>query len=560
MSYDLKKIKAPHVSGIAMHAFTVALENSIIRSLILPGLLRDAGFDGFRARRLDDEPSVHPPLPQNQTAEQVQETSPDISGAQGPIPEGSFRYLTCHDFTSAYLEGQTNPEEVARRVTAAVADGDSLTPPMRTMIAVMEADIMEQAHASAKRYEQGAPLGPLDGVPVAVKDETDQTPYPTTVGTSFKNEPVAQDSAVVERMRAQGALLIGKANMHEIGLGVTGLNTHHGTARNPYHPNHHTGGSSSGSAAAVASGLCPVAIGADGGGSIRIPSSFCGAVGLKATFGRISEFGAAPLCWSLAHMGPIAATARDCAIGYQALAGPDPRYPAGMGQPNPTLAGFENLDLSDLRIGIFSPWFDDADPEIVSSCRSMTKALAAMGATLVEVAIPELELARLAHTISITSEMVTSMEGEYEQNRSRFGLDIRTNMVIARSFTGRDYVRAQQARTRVAGIFSSVLEQVDVIATPTTGVTAPAIHPGALSHGESNLTVLGAIMRYAFPANLIGLPAISFPAGYDSAGMPIGIQIMGKPWHEHSLLRLAHAGEKHVVRATPKIHFPLLDT
>jgi Asp-tRNA(Asn)/Glu-tRNA(Gln) amidotransferase A subunit family amidase len=427
------------------------------------------------------------------------------------------------------------------------------------MIATIEDDLMQQARASVERYRQGAPLGPLDGVPVAVKDETNQAPYPTTVGTSFQNEPVTEDSAVVERMRAQGALLIGKANMHEIGLGVTGLNTHHGTARNPYHPDHHTGGSSSGSAAAVASGLCPVAIGADGGGSIRIPSAFCGAVGLKATFGRISEFGAAPLCWSLAHMGPIAATARDCAIGYQALAGPDARYEAGLGQPNPTLAGFDNLDLSDLRIGIFSPWFDDADAEIVSCCRSMADALAGMGATLVEVDIPELELARLAHTISITSEMVTSMEGEYEQNRSRFGLDIRTNMVIARSFTGRDYVRAQQARTRVAGIFSSVLEQVDVIATPTTGITAPAIHPGALSHGESNLTVLGAIMRYAFPANLIGLPAISFPAGYDAAGLPIGIQFMGQPWCEHSLLRLAHAAEQHVVRAAPKVHFPLLD-
>ena len=559
MSYDLKKIKAPHVTGMAMHAFTVALENSIIRSLVLPGLLRDAGFDGFRARRLDDEPSVYPPLPRNQTAEQQQGPSVNPSGPQGPIPEGSFRFLTCHDFTSAYLEGRTNPEEVARRVTAAISSGDSLTPPMRTMIASIEEDLMGQARASAERYRQGAPLGPLDGVPVAVKDETDQAPYPTTVGTSFQNEPVTEDSAVVERMRAQGALLIGKANMHEIGLGVTGLNTHHGTARNPYHPDHHTGGSSSGSAAAVASGLCPVAIGADGGGSIRIPSAFCGAVGLKGTFGRISEFGAAPLCWSLAHMGPIAATARDCAIGYQALAGPDTRYEAGLGQPNPTLAGFDNLDLSDLRIGIFSSWFDDADPEIVSSCRSMAEALAGMGAALVEVDIPELELARLAHTISITSEMVTSMEGQYEQNRSRFGLDIRTNMVIARSFTGRDYVRAQQARTRVAAIFSSVLEQVDVIGTPTTGITAPAIHPGALSHGESNLTVLGAIMRYAFPANLIGLPAISFPAGYDTAGMPIGIQFMGRPWCEHNLLRLAHAGERHVLRVPPKVHFPLLD-
>jgi len=542
-----------------MHAFTLALENSVVRSLLLPGLLRDAGFDGFRARRLHEDPSVHPPLPRNQSVDLDKGTEVDPSGVQGPIPEGSFRFLTCHDFTSAFAEGRSNPEEVARRVIAAIAEGDAQSPPMRTMIASLEDDILTQARASSERYRQGKPLGPLDGVPVAVKDETDQAPYPTTVGTSFKNEPATHDSAVVERMRAQGAVLIGKANMHEVGLGVTGLNTHHGTARNPYDPEHHTGGSSSGSAAAVASGLCPVAIGADGGGSIRIPSAFCGVVGLKATFGRISEFGTAPLCWSLAHMGPMGATARDCAIGYQALAGPDPRYEAGLGQPAPHLSGFDNLDLSDVRIGVFSSWFDDAAAEVVESCRAMLKALTSMGATLVEVQIPELELARLAHTISITSEMVTSLESDYQKDRSRFGLDIRTNLAISRTFTSRDYVRAQQARTRVAGIFASVLEQVDVIATPSTGITAPAIHPGALSHGESNLTLLGAIMRYAFPANLIGLPGISFPAGYDSGGLPIGIQFMGRPWCEHTLLRLAHAGEKHTVRSAPKVYFPLLD-
>jgi len=203
VSYDLKKIKAPHVTGLAMHAFTIALENSVVRSLVLPGLLRDAGFDGFRARRLDEEPAVHPPLPRNQSAAQAQGPEVDPAGAQGPLPEGSFRFLTCHDFTNAYGEGRSNPEEVARRVIAAIAEGDALSPPMRTMIASLEDDILAQARASRERYRQGTPLGPLDGVPVAVKDETDQAPYPTTVGTSFKNEPATHDSAVVERIRAQ---------------------------------------------------------------------------------------------------------------------------------------------------------------------------------------------------------------------------------------------------------------------------------------------------------------------------------------------------------------------
>ncbi len=558
MIYDLKKIKAPHVTGLAMHAFTLAIENPLLRSVLLPGLLRDAGFDGFRARRLDEDPSVHPPLPRNQSAGvEEHELVPPV-GARGTNPEGSFRFLSCHDFVDAYREQRSSPEQVAEKVIAAIAAADQLDPPMRMMISSYEDDILKQARASADRYRNGTTLGPLDGVPVAVKDETDQSPYPTTVGTAFMNDPVTTDSAVVERLRAKGALLIGKANMHEIGLGVTGLNTHHGTARNPYQPQHHTGGSSSGSAAAVASGLCPLAVGADGGGSIRIPSGFCGVFGLKATYGRISEVGAAPLCWSLAHMGPIAATARDCALGYWALAGPDSRYKAGIGQPAPHLQDFDNFDLGGLRIGIFRPWFEDADEDVVSTCQRMIEQLESMGAQVQEVEIPELELARLAHTISITSEMVTSLESEYAEHRGSFGLDIRTNMAISRTFTGRDYVRAQQARTRVSGIFARVLEGVDVIASPTAGITAPAIHPGALSHGESNLTILGAIMRFAFPANLTGLPAISIPAGYDNAGMPIGIQFLGRAWAEHTLLRLAHAAEQGVLRAKPQVHFSLL--
>ena len=170
------------------------------------------------------------------------------------------------------------------------------------MIAVNRDDVMKQAREATQRIKAGKPLSIFDGVPVAVKDELDMVPYPTTVGTSFLGKsPAKEDATVVARMRAAGALLVGKTNMHEIGINVTGLNPHHGTTRNPYNTDHFTGGSSSGSATAVAAGLVPVAIGADGGGSIRIPASFCGVFGLKPTFGRVSEHGAAPLCWSVAH-------------------------------------------------------------------------------------------------------------------------------------------------------------------------------------------------------------------------------------------------------------------
>ncbi len=219
----------------------------------------------------------------------------------------------------------------------AIEASDATKPPLRTFIASNPDDVLRQAEAATHRIRNGQALSLLDGVPVAVKDEVDMVPCPTTVGTAFLGpRPAKQDSTVVARMRATGAVLLGKTNMHEIGIGVTGLNLHHGTPRNPYNPDHYTGGSSSGSAAAVAAGLCPVAISADGGGSIRIPSSFCGLVGLKPTFGRISEFGAAPLCWSLAHLGAIAATATDAALAYGVLAGPDPQDANSLHQPSPT--------------------------------------------------------------------------------------------------------------------------------------------------------------------------------------------------------------------------------
>jgi Asp-tRNA(Asn)/Glu-tRNA(Gln) amidotransferase A subunit family amidase len=166
-------------------------------------------------------------------------------------------------------------------------------------------------------------LGPLDGVPIAVKDELDQVPYATTAGTRFLGrEPASSDATVVARLRSAGALLVGKTNMHEVGLGITGVNPHHGTSRNPYDPARITGGSSSGSAAAVAAGLCPIAVSADAGGSIRIPAALCGVVGLKPTFGRMSERGAAALCWSLAHIGVIGASSADVAlVAMKALSG-----------------------------------------------------------------------------------------------------------------------------------------------------------------------------------------------------------------------------------------------
>jgi len=556
--YDLKSVKLPRLASIGLRVFANLLESPATRWLLIGKLLHDGGITDLRDLQIDEPPTFVPPTFARASASY---SAPDLAPVlQSPrrVAPG-FSFATAQDYADAYRAGSVTPETIALGALDAIAASDAQDPPLRAFVAVKRDDVLAQARASAQRFRAGKPIGPLDGVPVAVKDEVDLAPYPTTVGTRFLGQtPAREDSTVAARLRAAGALLLGKTNMHEIGIGVTGLNPHHGCVRNPYNPRHYPGGSSSGSGAAVAAGLCPVAIGADGGGSIRLPAAFCGVVGLKPTFGRVSAFGAAPLAWSVDHYGPIAAAVRDAALAYAIIAGPDPKDPNTLHQPPVTLDGFGNLDLAGLTLGLYKAWFEHATPAMVGACEKMVKDLERMGARVREIEIPELEPARVAHLITITSEMCAALDRHYAAHRRDFGLDVRTNLALARSFTSRDYVQAQRVRTRVIANFNRALERVDVIVTPMTGLTAPAIPADALPHGESDLTTLTEIMRFAFAPNLTGHPAISFPAGYDSQGLPVEMQAIGRYWEEHVLLRLAHAAEQSVERRAPQVHFSLL--
>jgi Asp-tRNA(Asn)/Glu-tRNA(Gln) amidotransferase A subunit family amidase len=541
-----------------LRVLTWAVE-SCIGGLVIPAMLRKVGIHAFRKRQFDNPPTWNPVAFSGAPAA----TAGGIEAEEWPVaaglPAGGFRFPSVHDFAAAYREGRTTPEEVAQRLIAAIDASESTDPPLRAFISVQREDVMRQAESATTRIKAGNALSILDGVPVAVKDEVDMVPYPTTAGTSFLGVAAAkEDSTVVARFRSAGALLIGKTNMHEIGIGATGLNVVHGTPRNPYAPDHYTGGSSSGSAAAVAAGLCPLAIGADGGGSIRIPSAFCGLVGLKPTVGRVSEFGAVPLCWSVAHIGPIAATATDAALGYAVMAGPDPRDPISLRQPMPTLNGWNNLDLRDLTLGVYWPWFRHASPEIVAACERLIDRFQQMGARLREIEIPDLESARVAHIITISTEMAQALEYAWDEHHREHNLDVRINLALARACTAGDYIKAQRVRTRMISHFNRVLETVDLIITPTTGVTAPPITAGASRGGESDLSVLTEILRFTTVANLTGLPAISFPAGYGVDGLPIGMQAIGRAYDEPVLLRLAFAAEQVVERQVPRLFYPLL--
>jgi Asp-tRNA(Asn)/Glu-tRNA(Gln) amidotransferase A subunit family amidase len=556
--YDLKSVKLPYLAGGMLRLFVKLVEGPL-RSLLIPSLFKSSGISWLREQQFDEPPTPQPVNYSSTLAVEAQAVPEKEWPGPPSLPGLGFRFSTVQDYAKAYREGKITPEDVAHRVMEAIATSNAAEPPLRAIIAMDREAVLKQAREATKRIKEGGALGVFDGVPVAVKDEVDMLPYPTTVGTAFLGKsPCKEDSTVVARMRAAGALLIGKANMHEIGIGVTGLNPHHGTPRNPYAPDHFTGGSSSGPGAAVAAGLCPAAIAADGGGSIRIPASFCGIVGIKPTFGRISEHGAAPLCWSVAHLGPLAATATDTALAYAVMAGPDPKDPNSLRQPAPTLAGWDKLDLSGLTLGVYWPWFRHATTDMVSACEAMLHKFESMGAELREVVIPDLEAGRVAHTITIAGEMAQALDRTYAEHYREHGADVRINLALARAFTTMDYVQAQRVRTRLIANFAHALEQVDVILTPATALPAPLIPKAALPEGESDLSTLVEIMRFATPANLAGLPAISFPVGYNEASLPLGMQAMGRAWQEATLLRLALAAERVVDRKPPEVYYRIL--
>lgn len=553
--YDLSSVQLPRLTGRGLRAFAGALENSVTNGLLVGRLLRDGGVLKLRETRLE-EPPTNLPLALAAAAALRGRVEPVDWGA---LAEETAVSSTLHTFTQAYQTGAATVTAVAEKLLAAIDKSDQNSPPLRAFIAVNRADVVAQAQASAKRWAEGKPLGPFDGVPVAIKDELDQVPYPTTVGTKFwGQQPAAADSTVVARLRQAGALLIGKTNMHEIGINPDSSNVHHGTVRNPHNLAHDAGGSSSGSAAAVAAGFCPVAIGADGGGSVRVPAAHCGLVGLKATFGRISEAGAAPLCWSVAHVGPIGRTVADVVATYALIAGPDERDPISAHQPPVSVAGWNRGDLAGVVLGIFPAWFDHCTPDIRQTCRDLLRRLEGAGATVREVAIPELDLMRIAHALTILSEMAASMDN-LGVKAADLSPSTRVNLALGRAATARDYVQAQRMRTRALGHFANIFAGVDVVVSPTTAVTAPKIPDGGLSDGWSDLSVVTEVMRYVFPANLTGHPALSVPAGVDANGLPIGLHLMGRHWEEHLLFRVGQVVEGVVERKRPLVSYEVFN-
>jgi Asp-tRNA(Asn)/Glu-tRNA(Gln) amidotransferase A subunit family amidase len=565
MAYDLKPVRAPKLRGLGLRFFTALLESRLFRPLLLPSLLRNTGVARFRKHLSQAAPTNFPLVgydesparetPQHEGADAGEAVAATMFESRAP----QFRFASITDYARAYRDQCISPEEVGQRIIASIESSNRADLPLRAIIKFDAEDIQRQAVESAERLALGRPRSILEGVPVAIKDELDMPPYSTHVGTRFLGKEIAgEDATAVSRLRAAGALLVGKSNMFEIGISPTGNNPIHGFARNPYNLKHDAGGSSGGSGASVGSGIVPLAIGTDGGGSIRIPAAHCGVVGLKPTFGRVSEFGAAPLCWSVAHVGQIGATALDTAIGYAISSGRDPKDPMSLGQPPVHLHDFHKCDLSGVTLGIYPVWFEDASAEIVQRCRETLQVLEAAGAVVKDVSIAGLEETRVGHAITILTEMATAMEPHYAKHRKDFGHATRVNLALGRKFTSRDYVLAQRVRTESMREWDRILSEVDAVMTPTTACASPYLDPRTLRYGESDMGMLTELMRFVVCANFCGLPAISFPAGYTREGLPIGMQAIGRHWEENLLLRLANVADQNLDRKKPAAYHEIL--
>lgn len=445
----------------------------------------------------------------------------------------TFGFPTAADYADAYRRGTTDPIQVAERALSSAATLDRMDPPMRTFIALDGGDVRRQAEASARRWRNGAPLSPLDGVLVAVKDEYDVVGYGTTCGTKFLGGNAAErDALAVARLRAAGAVIFGKTNMHELGVHPSGLNPWHGAARNPYDPARDTGGSSSGSGAVVGMGLVPIALGNDGGGSIRIPAAHNGVVGIKATFGRVPTEGVPLLCWSLEHSGPLGATVADVLAAF-------------------SIVTDEKLELPELpkplRIGVCERWWKWADGEVAAIARAAVDKI--VGGEIVDIDLPHIELSLPVGAATFTVEGAAAMERALDAGEP-MAASTRISFEMARGLSAVAYVKTQRARALVVRDFEWQWENVDVMVTPTTATTAPIYSD---SSDELDEARINKAVTFTFASNLSGMPAVSVPCGYDASGMPVGLQIIAPHGEDLRALAVAAAVEQLTPRHPPRV-------
>jgi aspartyl-tRNA(Asn)/glutamyl-tRNA(Gln) amidotransferase subunit A len=448
---------------------------------------------------------------------------------------------TIGSLAEAIAAKRLSPVEAVRHYLDRI---ERLDPTLRAFITVDTEGALARAHA----LEAGPPRGPLHGVPLAYKDLCAVRGLPTSCGTRtpdyFRSE---RECTAVTRLSQAGAVTLGKLNMSELAMGPFGDNAHHGDAQNPWRLGHITGGSSSGSGGAVAARLCAGALGSDTGGSVRLPAAACGIVGLKPTYGRVSRAGVMPLSWSYDHLGPMTLTVRDCALLLGVIAGHDDADATSSRRRVPDYLAALDGPVRGLRVGVpENYYFDGLHAEVDGAVRTAVAALHELGADAVTLRVPDPEpmvaacnnVMVRAESAAIHSRIIKERPGELQP------------VVLARLAPGfrvsaYDYIQASRLRARFTREFiAEVFARVDVLVAPTIPEPAPPLADAKSGTVDEVVTRMGRFSRLTRAISTLGLPALSVPCGFSADGRPIGIQLVGRPFDEVSILRLAHAYEQ----------------
>jgi len=458
-------------------------------------------------------------------------------------PQGlSLTKLTLSEASELVRSKKISPVELTQACLSRI---EQINPKLNAFVTVTADSALAQARQAEVDIQRGRWMGPLHGVPIALKDLLDTAGVRTTAASGlFKDRIPTQDAEVVRRLKAAGAVLLGMLNLHEFAYGGSSVISYFGPVHNPWDSAYSPGGSSGGSAAAVAAELCYGAIGSDTGGSIRMPAAYCGIVGLKPTYGRVSTRGVIPLAWSLDHVGPMTRTAMDAALMLQVIAGYDPEDTSSTDLPVQDYAGTLAAKTSSLRIGIpRAHFFEGLHPDIQAAIDTALSVLGKLTSVQHEIEIAlakDMALTALliqkAEAYAYHREFITRTPGLYQAEtlkRIRAGAEISTG----------DYISARRQLDHFRRSVPKVFEAVDLLVTPTTPL--PPFTISELLTDLDNLRAKEVLTSPdTRPFNLLGVPTISVPCGFTGKGLPIGMQITGPPGGEATVLRLAHAYER----------------
>ena len=438
-------------------------------------------------------------------------------------------------------ERKVSPVELTELSLARI---DRLNPMLKAFILIFHEEAMKQAKQAESEIFKGGYRGKLHGVPIALKDNLYLANSVTTMGAKIHKDFLPKyDAGVVTRLRATGAIFLGKTNMHEYALGATTDNPHFGTCRNPWDLGKIPGGSSGGSAAAVSALLAFGALGTDTSGSIRVPAAACGLIGLKPTYGRVSKYGCFPEAWTLDHIGPLTRTVADSAIILDAISGFDQSDPTSLHLPSTqTFIGI-NKDIKDLVIGVEEEYFFDfVDHQVESLVRAGIEKLRALGATIKTVKLPSLADAFWALTIIDTSETTAVHQPMMKTRAADYGDDVRFLIECGYLPTAVDYLQALQLRQHIKHEVAEMFKTVDVIIAPTLPSQTPSNGEFISTVNGKSVDTIETLMHNVGPGNLLGLPSLSIPCGI-VGGMPVGLEIIGAALGEQAVLNVALAFE-----------------